>query len=80
MTKYFLSCAAAGVAETVTYPLDIIKTRLQLQNELNIKSNINTITIRPTQNGMFQIAINLGLYMNLGTKLLSIGFLLILSF
>ncbi|CAJ0566815.1 unnamed protein product, partial [Mesorhabditis spiculigera] len=28
--KYFLSCSAALVAETVTYPLDITKTRLQI--------------------------------------------------
>ncbi|CAD6198025.1 unnamed protein product [Caenorhabditis auriculariae] len=29
-TKYFLSCTSALVAETVTYPLDITKTRLQI--------------------------------------------------
>ncbi|GMR41913.1 hypothetical protein PMAYCL1PPCAC_12108, partial [Pristionchus mayeri] len=28
-TKYILSCAAATVAETATYPLDIVKTHLQ---------------------------------------------------
>lgn len=31
--KYFLSICAASVAETVTYPLDIVKTRLQVQGE-----------------------------------------------
>lgn len=31
--KYCLSAAAATVAESVTYPLDITKTRLQLQGE-----------------------------------------------
>ncbi|XP_038065028.1 mitochondrial uncoupling protein 4-like [Patiria miniata] len=31
--KYFLSACAATVAETVTYPLDLTKTRLQLQGE-----------------------------------------------
>ncbi|PIO59567.1 hypothetical protein TELCIR_18968, partial [Teladorsagia circumcincta] len=42
-TKYFLSCAAALVAETVTYPLDITKTRLQIaRNKL-------------TKGGMFQV-------------------------
>ncbi|XP_072044448.1 mitochondrial uncoupling protein 4-like [Amphiura filiformis] len=32
--KYFLSAAAATVAETVTYPLDLTKTRLQIQGEI----------------------------------------------
>lgn len=32
--KYVLSVAAAAVAETATYPLDIVKTRLQVQGEL----------------------------------------------
>ncbi|KAH7710365.1 CBN-UCP-4 protein [Aphelenchoides avenae] len=30
LLKYALSCSAASVAETVTYPLDITKTRLQV--------------------------------------------------
>jgi len=31
--KYALSCLAATVAETATYPLDLTKTRLQIQGE-----------------------------------------------
>ena len=31
--NYILACMAAGMAETVTYPLDITRTRLQLQGE-----------------------------------------------
>lgn len=31
--KYVLSCIAAATAETVTFPIDITKTRLQLQGE-----------------------------------------------
>ena len=33
-TKYLLSVMAACVAEFVTYPLDLTKTRLQLQGEV----------------------------------------------
>ncbi|CAG5123306.1 unnamed protein product [Candidula unifasciata] len=32
--KYFLSASAAVVAEAVTYPLDLTKTRLQIQGEI----------------------------------------------
>lgn len=34
ITKYCLSACAATVAETVTYPLDLTKTRLQIQGEV----------------------------------------------
>lgn len=30
---YIISVAAASVAETATYPLDLLKTRLQIQGE-----------------------------------------------
>ena len=32
--KYAMSVGAASIAETVTYPLDLTKTRLQLQGEV----------------------------------------------
>lgn len=38
--KYALSSAAAVVAETVTYPLDITKTRLQIQGEGNVQGQM----------------------------------------
>ncbi|VDM56766.1 unnamed protein product [Angiostrongylus costaricensis] len=41
--KYFLSCTAALVAESVTYPLDITKTRLQIARN------------RHTRRGMLQV-------------------------
>ena len=31
--KYVLSVSAACVAEVVTFPLDLVKTRLQMQGE-----------------------------------------------
>ena len=34
--KYLMSVAAACIAETVTYPLDLTKTRLQLQGEVAV--------------------------------------------
>lgn len=38
--QYFLSCTAALVAETVTYPLDITKTRLQIARNKFTKGGI----------------------------------------
>jgi len=35
--RYTLSCSAATVAETATYPLDIVKTRLQIQGEQSVQ-------------------------------------------
>jgi len=32
-SRWLLACAAATISETITYPLDLLKTRLQLQNE-----------------------------------------------
>ena len=58
LIRYLLSSAAASVAETVTYPLDIVKTRLQIQNELN---NQHTSTkAAKTNRGMFGIAVHIG--------------------
>ncbi|XP_018025199.1 mitochondrial uncoupling protein 4 isoform X3 [Hyalella azteca] len=36
--KYILSCTAATTAELVTYPLDLAKTRLQIQGETELNS------------------------------------------
>ncbi|KHJ77675.1 hypothetical protein OESDEN_22705, partial [Oesophagostomum dentatum] len=43
-TKYFLSCTAALVAETVTYPLDITKTRLQIARNKHTKGGMFQVT------------------------------------
>ncbi|CCD68613.1 UnCoupling Protein (mitochondrial substrate carrier) [Caenorhabditis elegans] len=43
-TKYFLSCTAALVAETVTYPLDITKTRLQIARNKFTKGGMVQVT------------------------------------
>ncbi|KAK6046600.1 hypothetical protein COOONC_15895 [Cooperia oncophora] len=43
-TKYFLSCTAALVAETVTYPLDITKTRLQITRNKHTKGGMFRVT------------------------------------
>ncbi|KAK8400677.1 hypothetical protein O3P69_002467 [Scylla paramamosain] len=37
--KYILSCCAATTAEMVTYPLDLTKTRLQIQGEKGLNGN-----------------------------------------
>ena len=51
--KYAMSVMAASVAEAVTYPLDLTKTRLQLQGE--IASGDTTIKYK----GMFRTAIGI---------------------
>ncbi|XP_068208971.1 mitochondrial uncoupling protein 4 isoform X1 [Palaemon carinicauda] len=38
--KYILSCCAATTAEMVTYPLDLAKTRLQIQGEKGLNGNM----------------------------------------
>lgn len=48
--KYILSCTAATVAETLTYPLDIVKTRLQIQGELKSLQK---------KKGMFRISLSI---------------------
>lgn len=58
MIKYFLSCASAACAESVTYPLDITKTRLQLQNELS-KTGASAGK-KQIRHGMVRTAMNIG--------------------
>lgn len=40
---YIISVAAASVAETATYPLDLTKTRLQIQGEAAGVAGKNTV-------------------------------------
>ncbi|CAI5451987.1 unnamed protein product [Caenorhabditis angaria] len=44
-TKYFLSCNAALVAESVTYPLDITKTRLQIAKNKFTRGGMIQVTL-----------------------------------
>ena len=48
--KYAMSVGAASIAETCTYPLDLTKTRLQLQGE--VAAGEKNVLYR----GMFQTA------------------------
>ncbi|GFS42435.1 mitochondrial uncoupling protein 4 [Trichonephila inaurata madagascariensis] len=60
--KYMLSSSAATVAETATYPLDITKTRLQIQGEnaLNKCSGANAHVYNKVKTkGMFHTAIGI---------------------
>jgi len=49
--KYILSASSAVVAETVTYPLDLTKTRLQIQGEVSISG----ATVSHSKRGMYRI-------------------------
>ncbi|MCL4124747.1 UNVERIFIED_CONTAM: hypothetical protein GTU68_049583 [Idotea baltica] len=42
LVKYVLSCCAATTAEVATYPLDLAKTRLQIQGEKNNSTQSKT--------------------------------------
>ncbi|KAL4239653.1 hypothetical protein ACF0H5_000460 [Mactra antiquata] len=49
--KFVLSAVAAMMAESVTYPLDLTRTRLQIQGEFGIKG----ATVTYSNRGMFKI-------------------------
>ncbi|VDN51485.1 unnamed protein product [Dracunculus medinensis] len=56
LLKYLLSCSAALVAETATYPLDIVKTRLQVM----ALTDTDQITSKSkSARGMFRVAYNI---------------------
>lgn len=55
--KYTLSAVAAAVAETATYPLDITKTRLQIQGERLLFAVRHDVKVKNMQSrGMIQTA------------------------
>ncbi|CAB3224024.1 unnamed protein product [Arctia plantaginis] len=55
LSRYFVAVLSACVAETVTYPLDLAKTRLQLQNEVAaVKSGLHM-----EYRGLISTAINI---------------------
>lgn len=56
--KYVLSSLAATVAETVTFPLDITKTRLQIQGERASTLSTTTSTTVPYR-GMIKTAVGI---------------------
>jgi len=57
--KYCLSAAAATVAETVTFPLDITKTRLQTQGEVAAQLAEKSGKKPPPYRGMIRTAIGI---------------------
>lgn len=44
VATYIISVAAASVAETATYPLDLIKARLQIQGEAASAAGKDTVS------------------------------------
>ena len=51
--KYGAACVSASIAETVTFPLDLTKTRLQIQGEM---ASLKGSQVLLKKHGMFQIA------------------------
>jgi hypothetical protein len=49
---YIISVAAASVAETATYPLDLTKTRLQIQGEAASVAGKETVSLMTIINRM----------------------------
>lgn len=61
LKNYILACCAASVAETVTFPLDITKTRLQIQGEYVSKMFVkNPVAHRGTLRTIFGIVMEEG--------------------
>ncbi|XP_041363236.1 mitochondrial uncoupling protein 4-like [Gigantopelta aegis] len=56
--KYTLSSVAALVAETVTYPLDLTKTRMQIQGEIDLHSKADT-RVHLVHRGMVHTAVGI---------------------
>ncbi|XP_014674007.1 PREDICTED: mitochondrial uncoupling protein 4-like [Priapulus caudatus] len=57
--KYILSAAAATVAETATYPLDLTKTRLQIQGEIAHHHHHGVATDTVPHKGMVRTALGI---------------------
>ncbi|KAM6965235.1 mitochondrial uncoupling protein 4 [Aplochiton taeniatus] len=59
VSKFILSAVAASVAEMVTFPLDLTKTRLQIQGEAALRRNADG-SVRPTAyRGMLHTALGI---------------------
>lgn len=59
LTKFVLSACAASVAELVTFPLDLTKTRLQVQGEAAARHAGVGSTAQPTYRGMLRTAVGI---------------------
>ncbi|XP_056621271.1 mitochondrial uncoupling protein 4 isoform X1 [Triplophysa dalaica] len=59
VSKFTLSACAATVAELVTYPLDLTKTRLQIQGEGGTQQNGGSRHTQPKYRGMLSTAVGI---------------------
>uniref|UniRef100_W5KSW8 Solute carrier family 25 member 27 n=1 Tax=Astyanax mexicanus TaxID=7994 RepID=W5KSW8_ASTMX len=59
VSKFLLSAFAATVAELVTFPLDLTKTRLQVQGEAGLGKHVKTGATRAVHRGMLSTAVGI---------------------
>lgn len=70
LAKLMLSAAAAGAAETATYPLDMLKTRLQLAGQQQQVAGVRPAGLYHTAASVMRTEGLLGLYAGLAPAVL----------
>uniref|UniRef100_A0A4W4HTZ5 Mitochondrial uncoupling protein 4 n=2 Tax=Electrophorus electricus TaxID=8005 RepID=A0A4W4HTZ5_ELEEL len=59
LAKLAASACAATVAELVTFPLDLTKTRLQIQGEAGVREHVRRAASQPAHRGMLSTAVGI---------------------
>ncbi|XP_076873464.1 mitochondrial uncoupling protein 4 isoform X2 [Brachyhypopomus gauderio] len=59
LSKFIASACAATIAELVTFPLDLTKTRLQIQGEAGVGKGSKHVASQPGHRGMLRTAVGI---------------------